>query len=198
MAIRLEAEILEGRFGKKPEAPAIEQVVVAYLGYLRTENKAKKTIQSGVSEAADTGVEPPKARPCGYHDLSFIDAYRAETVARKIKPASPKTVLNETVVIRQFVNFAISRNMIDTDPLHGTKETKKSKVNRSRFGRGEVDPAFSPPAAPHQWARLSWPEPASKSTKFAVGSRGRMSIWIRVICTFARRKAGRQKRAISG
>lgn len=44
-AIRLEAEILEGRYAKQVKAPSIEQVASAYLNHLRTEGKARKTLQ---------------------------------------------------------------------------------------------------------------------------------------------------------
>ena len=58
--------------------------------------------------------------------LAFVDQYRRERVAKKAKP---KTVQNETVIIRQGVNFAIRRKLIAVDPLQGLK-IKKVKSPR--------------------------------------------------------------------
>jgi integrase len=53
--------------------------------------------------------------------LAFVDAYRR---ARTDEDAAPKTKYTETVIIRQLVTFALSRNMLATDPLRGLKLKK--------------------------------------------------------------------------
>ena len=58
--------------------------------------------------------------------LAFIDHYRALRVAAG---KAPKTVYTETVVIRQLVNFALSRHLVDQYPLRGLK-LKKPKPTR--------------------------------------------------------------------
>src|SRR3954468_15816471 len=55
-----------------------------------------------------------------------MDAYRRERVQAG---AAPKTVYTETVVVRQLVNFALSRDMLAADPLKGLK-LKKPKPTR--------------------------------------------------------------------
>lgn len=151
-AIRLEAEILEGRYAKQRKAPAIEQVTAAYVRHLRTEAKAAKTLQKVelVQRRVLDLAARRKAKSILGVDLAFIDAYRAEAVARKPKPAEPKTLLNETVIIRQFVNFALSRNMINTDPLRGLKLKKVKSKPQPCWTRAQVDEILALAQAPHK------------------------------------------------
>ncbi len=44
-AIRLEAEILEGRFTESVRAPSVKAVTDAYVAYMKSEGRAKKTFQ---------------------------------------------------------------------------------------------------------------------------------------------------------
>jgi integrase len=149
-AIRLEAEILEGRHAKQVKAPTIQQVTSAYIENLRSEDKAKKTISKCLlveRRVLDLAARR-KARSILDINLAFIDAYRAEAVAREHKPAAPKTLLNEMVIIRQIVNFALSRRLITTDPLHGLK-LKKVKPRPqpcwTRTGVDQILAAAQPP-----------------------------------------------------
>ncbi len=155
-AIRLEAEILEGRYAKQVKAPSIEQVTSAYLSHLRTEGKARKTLQKIelVQRRVLDLANRRKAKSILDIDLSFIDAYRAEAVARKIKPAQPKTVLNETVIIRQFVNFALSRNLISTDPLRNLKLKKVKCKPQPFWTRAEVEQILAVAEPPHKLAMV--------------------------------------------
>lgn len=54
-------------------------------------------------------------------DLKFVDAYRRMRTDDK---AAEKTKYTESVVLRQLVNFALSRNMLADDPLKGLKLQK--------------------------------------------------------------------------
>jgi hypothetical protein len=51
-------------------------------------------------------------------DVALVDQFRAERAAgdEERSPAKPKTVNNDTVTIRQLVNFALKRVMIEEDP----------------------------------------------------------------------------------
>lgn len=84
----------------------------------------------------------------------MTDAYRAEAVARKTKPAQPKTVLNETVIIRQFVNFALSRNLISTDPLRNLKLKKVKCKPQPFWTRAEVKHILALVEPPHKLAMV--------------------------------------------
>lgn len=54
-------------------------------------------------------------------DLKFIDAYRRQ---RTDDGAATRTRYCETTVVRQLVNFALSRNLIAADPLKGLRLKK--------------------------------------------------------------------------
>jgi integrase len=140
-AIRIEAELLEGRHAKPVKAPRIQQVTAAYIKNLRSENKAQKTLAKCLlveRRVLDLAVRR-KARSINDINLAFIDAYRAEAVTRELKPASPKTLLNELVIVRQIVNFALSRRLITTDPLHGLKLKKVKPRPQPCWTRAGVD-----------------------------------------------------------
>jgi integrase len=49
-------------------------------------------------------------------DLRFVDAYRKE---RTEEEAAPKTIYNETMIVRQLMNFAKSRRLQTSDRLAG-------------------------------------------------------------------------------
>jgi integrase len=153
-AIRIDAEISVGRYAKQLKAPTIESVAVAYLSYLRTERKAKKTLQKVelVKRRLLDLAERRKAKSILDINLAFIDAYRAEAVAREHKPAQPKTVLNETVVIRQIVNFALSRKLITTDPLQGLKLKKVKSKSQPCWTRTQVEQILAVTELPHKSA----------------------------------------------
>ena len=97
-------------------------------------------------------LDAAKAKSILDINLTFIDAYRAEAVARKSKPAEPKTLLNETVIIRQIVNFALSRNMITTDPLRGMKLKKVKPKPQPCWKRPEVEKILAEAESPHKLA----------------------------------------------
>lgn len=155
-AIRLEAEIMEGRYAKQRKAPAIEQVTGAYVRHLRTESKAKRTMDKValVQRRLLDLAERRKAKSILDVDLAFVDAYRAEAVVREPKPAAPKTLLNETVIIRQFVNFALSRNMISSDPLRGLKLKKVKSKPQPCWTRAQVDSILAAAKPPHKAALM--------------------------------------------
>lgn len=122
-ALQLNAELDTGRWQPEVKASTVEEAIDAYLNYLRAEGRAKKTlvkythIYKRVQELADarrvdslTGI-----------DLKFLDAYRRMRVEEKAKD---KTRYTETIVIRQLVNFALSRGMLSKDTMPGLKLKK--------------------------------------------------------------------------
>jgi integrase len=138
MAIRLEADLQDGTYKRPKTAPSIKSVTDSYLQYLRTESKAPKTIQKVelvVRRALDL-AERRRLHSVADIDLTFVDAYRSERVAAAAKP---KTVLNETVIVRQIVNFALSRKLVDEDPLAGLKLKKPKLTEQPCWTRAEVD-----------------------------------------------------------
>jgi integrase len=108
------------------------------LAYLRTEQRAEKTVGKYrlVMKRPANLAARHKAHTLQQIDIKLIDEYRAERVAQG---AEPKTLHNETTIIRQLVNFGFSRGMILSDPLRGLK-IKKPKPNRQPcWSRAEMD-----------------------------------------------------------
>jgi integrase len=142
-AIRLETQLDEGTYNqrKKPprkKAPSINTVTDRYLDYLRTERKAAKTIQkdSLVVRRLTDLARRRNAKSTLDIDLSFVDAYRSERVAAG---AGSGTISNETVIIRQIINFALSRKLLRRDPLAGLKLKKPKPAEQPCWSRAEVD-----------------------------------------------------------
>jgi integrase len=127
-AIQLEADILAGRYQERIQTPTIDHVILCYQAYLQTEGRAPKTLSKIklVCDRVQDLAARRKAKSILAIDLAFIDQYRSERAANQ---AAPKTLQNETVIIRQLVNFAKRRKMIVSDPLHGLK-IKKVKATR--------------------------------------------------------------------
>lgn len=150
-ALLIEAQLIEGRYERVVKAPSIESVFSEYVGSLKAEGRAKTTlsavklVQRRVLELArQRGV-----RSVGQVDLAFIDAYRNMRVAGDKKPAD-KTMATEVVIIRQMVNFALSRNKLQRDPLSGLKIKKAKPRPQPCWTRAEVDRILAEASGPHR------------------------------------------------
>jgi integrase len=127
-AIQLEAEIIEGRYQRKAPPASLAAVVTDYKQFLQTEGRADKTLIK-YTMILDRLLDLAGRR--GVYtvndvNLKFMDAYRAERVQAG---AAPKTVYTESVVVRQLVNFGLSRDLLVVDPLKGLK-LKKPRPSR--------------------------------------------------------------------
>src|SRR5262245_15072631 len=119
-ALRLEDQILAGLDPRQPPPPGIDAVIQAYLDCLKTEGRARKTLvkYEAVFGRIRQLAAVRHARNILDLNLAFVDAYRSIRVQ---DGAAKKTVHTESVVIRQVVNYALSRKMISQDPLEGLK-----------------------------------------------------------------------------
>lgn len=124
-ALQIEVKLGAGKWNPEPEAATVAEAVTAYLDFLRAEERAPKTLSkyTKVFERVAALATERKVKDLTGIDLAFVDAYRR---ARTDDNAAAKTKYTETVIIRQLVTFALSRNMLATDPLRGLK-TKKPK-----------------------------------------------------------------------
>ena len=112
-------------------------MIADYLAHLRTEPRRQKTIgkcELTFKRLFGLAVRL-RVRSIRQIDLKLVDAYRAERVA---VGAGPKTVHNETVIIRQLVNFALARSMIKDDPLKGLKLKKPKPTRQPCWSQDEV------------------------------------------------------------
>src|SRR5260370_10895532 len=76
-----------------------------------------------------------------------MDAYRGERVEAG---AAPKTVYTESVVIRQLVNFALSRGLINDDPLKELRLKKPKPSPQPCWTQTEVEKILSASCEPER------------------------------------------------
>jgi integrase/recombinase XerD len=125
-AIRLEAGLMSGQFAGAVNVPMLATTIERYLQFLKNEGRAPKTIQKyrKVFDRLKELAGRRRITKISGVGLELIDAYKAQRVVDK---AAKKTIHTELVVIRQLVNFALSRKMITVDPLTNLK-LKKPKL----------------------------------------------------------------------
>lgn len=126
-AIQIEAELADGRWKQSKPAASVESGIDDYRSFLQVEGRAPKTLAKYETVFARVRnlAARRKTKDLSGIDLSFVDAYRQERAA---DGAAPKTRYTESVVIRQLVNFALSRDMLAADPLKGLR-LKKPKAS---------------------------------------------------------------------
>jgi len=148
-AMRLEAEIAAGLFKQQQKASTLLEVIEAYREYLAAERRSKATkdkferVVRLVRLLADTR----KVKSIERVDLAFVDAYRAMRVAA---PVGPRTIQNEVIIIRQLVNFALTRKMVPQDPLAGMRIKKVKSAPQPNWTREEVDRIINAAGPPHR------------------------------------------------
>ncbi len=122
-AVALEAELLAGNDPRRKPAPTVSEATERYVAYLRTEGRRPKTMTkyTGILQRLVSLCTELGARDMSQLTLRVVDEYRARRVAAG---RAPKTVYTETVVVRQLVNYALSRGMIAEDPLKGLRLRK--------------------------------------------------------------------------
>ena len=127
-ALRIDTELATGQWKPATETATVEVAIAAYLEKLRADDLAAKTLgkyEMLLKRIGALAVDR-NARDVSHLDLGFVDAYRA---MRAKAGAKQKTIYGETVFLRQLVNFAQTRNMVEKDPLLGIK-LKKPKPTR--------------------------------------------------------------------
>ena len=119
-ALLLEADIVRGQLRNEGRAGGINSTVGAYRSYLKAEKRAPKTLAkyNAVMDRVEELAGRLQRKTMAEIDLQFIDAYRKD---RADAEAAARTTYNETMIIRQLVNFAKSRRLVVTDPLIGLK-----------------------------------------------------------------------------
>jgi integrase/recombinase XerD len=127
-ALKIDAQLSAGQWKATPDAATVEEAITAYRDFLRAEGRAAKTLSKyeKVFERIADLAQARRIRDLSGVDLKFVDAYRR---IRVDDGAAPKTHYTETVVVRQLVNFALTRDMIASDPLKGLR-LKKPKPTR--------------------------------------------------------------------
>ena len=118
-AFKIDCELAEGTYQTPTKSPAIEMVTAAYVAHLQTDGKAERTIAKVnlVIRRVLALAEARKGGTIADINLPFVDAYRAQ---RAGKGAKPKTLLNETVIVRQIINFALRETSLPRIPCENS------------------------------------------------------------------------------
>ena len=137
-AAQLETDLLAGKDPRRKPAPTVADVRDKYLAYLRTEGRRPKTMAkyTGVLKRFVDLCAELRVGDISRLGLTVIDEYRSRRVKEK---RAAKTVYTESVVIRQLVNFALSRKMIAEDPLAGLRLRKPKPTRQPCWTPAEVD-----------------------------------------------------------
>jgi integrase len=150
-AIRIEADLASGRLTHESRAPALQRVIDEYRAYLNTERRAKGTLAK--YERAFGAFLALAARLKVKNILGinrrFVDAFRGERVANG---AEPMTVHTDTVILRQIVNFALARDLINRDPLRGFKLKKPKASSQPCWTIEEVERILAAASEPQRSA----------------------------------------------
>lgn len=136
-ALLLEAEIINHRYQPDQRPLEVEAAVKPYLDFLRAEGRAARTLgkYARVFERVVELAQKLKRSSLLGIDLAFIDAYRQWRVDAS---CGHKTIYTETVVVRQLINFSLSRKLIHTDPLAGLKIPRPKPTPQPCWSPDEV------------------------------------------------------------
>ena len=146
VALKIDAELAAGQWKEAKDTATVEQAIAAYQDFLRAEGRAPKTLTKydKVFERVAALAKERKARDLGGIDLRFVDAYRRLRVDEEV---APKTHYTETIVLRQLINFALTRDLIAVDPLKGLRLKKPKPTRQPCWTHEEVSAILeaSPP-----------------------------------------------------
>lgn len=120
LALKKEGELQQGQDSAAVVVASVDAAIAAYDSYLVAEGRAPKTLTKYRLTLKRIQNLAGKRRIKNMRGitLSFVDEFRQ---LRHDAEAAPKTIHNETTILRQLVNFAISRDMVDRDRLKGLK-----------------------------------------------------------------------------
>ena len=122
-AAQIDVRITAGQWKPAVETVSVRKAVEAYIDMLTTEGRAPKTMKKykHVLNRIAVLAEQRRVKEVAGLDLTFLDAYRK---MRTDDGAATKTRYTESVILRQLIHFALSRNMVGADPMKGVKMPK--------------------------------------------------------------------------
>lgn len=123
-AIQLEAALLKGTYRSPPCRRRVAEVFAAYLDYLKTEGRADSTLKRYRPELRrwQEFLTAEGVTQIDRVDQVVVESYRAQRTAKVATP----TLYHETILIKQVLNFADQRGLIEVNPL------KRLKVKRPK------------------------------------------------------------------
>ena len=121
------ARQLEDELNRPLSPPAadtkIDVAIRQYLDYLTTEGRSQRTLAKyrWTFEQITAHAARRKTTLLSQLNLVFVDDYRK---LRKAQNKAPKTLHNETTLIKQLINFALRRDLLASNPLKALKLTR--------------------------------------------------------------------------
>jgi integrase len=114
-ATKLAADLLHGTYAQPPKPMALAQVADDYIAFLKTEDRARKTIVKyrGVLDLFIEYLSTQRIVNIGQVTASHFDRFRLERRAIRHR----KTVYSESVIIKQLLKWAKGRKLILENPL---------------------------------------------------------------------------------
>ena len=137
-ALIIEVDLLQGTHKATLPPVLITEVIEEYLAHLTTEGRAEKTL-SKYQYTLNLFAELAKTLgKTSLHQINLrtVDAYRKMRTDEK---RSPKTIHCDTYIIRQLVNFALTRRMIGKDPLKGLKNPQPKRTEQPCWTPSELE-----------------------------------------------------------
>ncbi|HCS55352.1 MAG TPA: hypothetical protein DIW81_27845 [Planctomycetaceae bacterium] len=137
-ALIIEAELIQGKREVTLPPVLIMDVIEEYLAHLTTEGRASKTLNKYRYTLNRLAALAKTQHKTSLHQLNLrlIDAYRK---MRMEENRSAKTIHCDTYIIRQLVNFGLSRKMISCDPLEGLKNPQPKRTEQPCWTPEEVN-----------------------------------------------------------
>jgi integrase len=136
-AMRLELDLAAGTFRQPPPPITVRQAANDYLQFLQTEGRAPKTLVKyrGILDTLVGFLTEHHAGRLAQFTPSLFDRFRTE---RK-RDHHPKTMYTEGVVIKQFLKWAVSRKLLNENPIADFKLVKPALEPRGGPNLEQVD-----------------------------------------------------------
>jgi integrase len=129
-ALRLELQLAQGEYQVLPKSNAIADAIEAYLTYLETEGRRRKTTvrYRGILSIFNEFSTSRGAKLLAQITVTLVDQYRAE---RK-KVLAPKSMRNEAVLLKSFLKWCRQRRLLVHNPME--EMTFQKPLTRSKGG----------------------------------------------------------------
>ncbi|MGE3314911.1 MAG: tyrosine-type recombinase/integrase [Planctomycetaceae bacterium] len=151
-AFLLEAELLKGQYQQEIKPATIKSTIEAYQLKLESDKRSLKTLSkyTRVFEKVQALAQLTKRNRLNELDMNFLDLYRSERVTKD--GANPdSTVVDEIVIIKQLINFALTREMLATNPLKGLRIPKRKRKPQPWWKPVDIERILAAATEPHVW-----------------------------------------------
>lgn len=127
-ATDLEHRLDLGNYASAPPPVALRDVTEAYLKFLKTEGRARRTLTRyrGELEAFAAFVEQQHVTRIHQVKMATLDGYRAH----RREDHEQTTVCHETIVIKQLFKWACKRGLMPANPISGYEVRKPPRKHK--------------------------------------------------------------------